>query len=279
MVCTAGSWTADPVAQVCGSRVVAAVWLTEAGVADNHQMTGSPRILRPTLRLGSLAITLAATTLAAAAVTVPAASASTQESPWGPAKTLARGQLSPSLQQTTGRTGNTVLVFRTTPHGSPSQVQVVDQVDGTWSTPASVSTKKVFRPTVTAWGAGNIAVIWQSKAGVNSWRFHLRNLNPNGSWQPEQILTTARHAYPWYQAAITTKGRVALAWVDATTPTGSVSSSATARGSRPLRSPSCIRRTAQRRTSRTLSRSSLTTAAVSRTSRGAPSTDPGAPSG
>ena len=71
----------------------------------------------------------------------------------------------------------------------------------------------VLRPTVVAWGAGNLSLIWQTQqAGVDNWEFHQRVIASNGTIGPVEDLTNAHYAYPWYQAAVDDAGDVGLSW-------------------------------------------------------------------
>jgi hypothetical protein len=164
------------------------------------------------------AIPFLLTAMAAGVLAAPAAavSGSSPDSPWGPRHLLYDGHSAETLSQATTSTGVTVVTFRALPHQGAAQSLVSVQVrGGTWSTPAPLSSAHALRPTVIAWGQGQLSVIFQIPAGPNSYTFRERRLEPEGTLAPARKLFTAHDAYPSYQAAVNTSGDIALAWSNA----------------------------------------------------------------
>jgi hypothetical protein len=169
------------------------------------------RTMRKRFLIGVVPLLLAAGPAVADAAVGPAAAGT----PWGPTHALHHGRVTASVSQATSSTGMTVVVFRATPHSGPSQVEAAVQLPGqAWGTAIPLSDGKIARPTTVAWGQGNVSVIWQSPAGTDNWLFHIRTVAADGTWGTPEKLTTARFAYPWFQAAMNDKGELALAWVN-----------------------------------------------------------------
>ena len=156
--------------------------------------------------------------LMVAAMAAPSATASpatTGAGPWGPPTMLYQGKVSPGVAQATSSRGMTVTVFHTNPKtGKPQYLAAVRRGSTGWSAPVPLSSGPVARPTVLAWGNGNVSVIWQTSAGQDDWLFHLRTVAPDGVWGKAEKLVTATYAYRDYQASINSAGEIALAWAN-----------------------------------------------------------------
>lgn len=166
------------------------------------------RPLRTAVAVVSLTSAILATFLAGSA------SAHAATDPWGPVHTLEAGRVAPAFSQATSSAGMTVVAFTARPRQGPPTTEIAVQLPGeVWGATQPLSTGQVLRPSVLAWGPGNVSVLWQTRApGLDNWRFHELVVAADGTLGAAQTLVLAHYAYPWYQAAVNDSGDLALSW-------------------------------------------------------------------
>jgi hypothetical protein len=154
--------------------------------------------------------------MAAFLTACPKATSEAAEDPWSPPYTLHKGRTSGGINQATTTDGTTVVVFKKrlsldTPGVAWTAIR---PPSGPWGKPFRLADGRGRRPTVIAWGAGNLSVIWNSGAGRNTLRYHMRTLTADGLLGEPELLIKTDNASPAYRAAINSYGQVALAWSD-----------------------------------------------------------------